>query len=65
MKQVSKEQFFAVVGQLDVHPQPRHPEKTTWELRDRTVVGVSQPGYKNPQAPALYFLSDQFNKVSA
>ena len=47
-KQISKEQFFSTVGQLDVHPRvlvesfktPTHV--SVWELKNRAVVGRSE-----------------------
>lgn len=56
MVTVTKEEFFSYVGPRDIHPRSE-PEKTTWETRDRTVVGVSQPGWKNPGAPSVYMLT--------
>ncbi len=51
-KQVTKEQFYASVGQLNVHPCPRR-EFTEWVMQDgsRRVVGVSVPGYANTYGP--------------
>ena len=46
MKQVTKEEFYATVGQLNVHPRSER-ERSVWETLDgtRRVVGVSTPGY--------------------
>jgi hypothetical protein len=41
---VSKAQFYACVGPLDVHPYPERLV-TYWRLTDRRVVGISTPGY--------------------
>ena len=42
---VSQEQFFATVGQMDVHPTPigNYPYVSEWKLRDGRVVGLSKP----------------------
>ena len=47
-KQVTKAQFYASVGQLNVHPCSRR-EITEWVMQDGSsaVVGVSTPGYAN------------------
>ena len=42
--QVTKDEFFASVGQLDVHPWP-DPDRTLWRLRDLTTIGITTPGY--------------------
>ena len=47
MIEVSKDEFFAKVGHLDVLPHPRGPYSSEtgyevdWELRNRTLVGHS------------------------
>ena len=35
MREVSKDEFFNTVGQLDVHPRPvgRYPYTSEWEMR--------------------------------
>lgn len=51
---VSQEQFYAVIGPMDVHPRPeRHV--TYWETPNRTLVGRSTPGYLCV-GPKEYFL---------
>jgi hypothetical protein len=45
MKTVTKDEFFAAVGKLDVHPCPQRM-KTLWKLRNGKIVGVSTPGWK-------------------
>jgi len=47
MREVTSDEFFAVMNPLDVHPSVRLPHRTDWELRDRTVVGISLPGWKH------------------
>lgn len=44
MKEISKDEFFATVGQLDVHPRPEKM-RSVWELRNRQMVGIRTPGY--------------------
>lgn len=44
MIEVTKEEFFAKVGPLDVIPRANRNE-TIWETRQRVVVGRSTPGY--------------------
>ena len=44
MIEVTKERFFATVGQMDVHPST-HPDHSSWETRSREVVGRTTPGY--------------------
>jgi len=46
MQLVTKDQFFASVGQSNVHPRPQ-TQHTEWvNLRTRVIEGVSTPGYK-------------------
>lgn len=48
--QISKEEFFAIVGRLDVHPSPQGPWDNRygyvshWKLRDEHVIGLSDGG---------------------
>jgi len=44
MREVSKEEFYATIGPMDVIPRP-FKEVTLWETRDRQVIGKSTPGY--------------------
>ena len=45
MKEVTKQKFYAVMGQLDVLPDPE-PQHTVWKHRvTREVLGRSTPGY--------------------
>lgn len=43
-KQVSKDEFYATVGNMDVVTRPER-DKTYWELRNRELVGITTPGY--------------------
>lgn len=44
MRQVSREEFYATVGQMNVHPRPEK-DRTFWETPDRRLMGISTPGY--------------------
>jgi len=44
MKEVTQEQFFASVGQMDVHPRVER-DHSAWETRSRELVGRTEPGY--------------------
>lgn len=41
---VSKEEFFARVGPLNVNPRSER-DQTFWEFPNRTLFGISTPGY--------------------
>lgn len=60
MRQVSKEQFYAAMGPLNVHPCPEERDRTIWRLQDgggRRIVGISKPGYASPLGtPEEYML---------
>ena len=49
LKEVSKEDFFKVIGPLDVNPYPQGKwddlggYKSLWKLRNGELVGVSEP----------------------
>lgn len=47
---VSKAEFFAVMGPLDVTPRPQ-PERKEWHTRDGAILGLSTPGYRNTWGP--------------
>lgn len=58
---VTREEFFAVINPLDVHPRP-FPDHSLWETPTRQVIGKTTPGYANgwtPQgkAPDVYMLA--------
>ena len=63
MIEVSREKFFEVVGgPRDIHPRPE-PEYSEWrDQKTHQVVGRSQPGYKNAQAPRRYWLIEELAK---
>jgi hypothetical protein len=62
MVEVTKDQFFAFVGPRNVHPTP-YPDHSLWrDLNTHSIVGKTQPGYRNtwgPQGktPAVYLLT--------
>lgn len=48
---VTRDEFFAKIGPLDVHPRP-FPECSLWETPSREVLGRTVPGYANTWSPA-------------
>lgn len=45
MMEVTKDQFFATVGQLNVHPRSER-DYSTWEMvNTRETIGRTEPGY--------------------
>lgn len=63
MREVTKSQFFQVIGPLDVHPNHQNPECTAWETRNRQIVGHTVPGWRNGYVNGVktepqYFLKD-------
>jgi hypothetical protein len=45
MQEVDRDEFFATVGQLNVHPRPER-DATYWETPyHRQLMGISTPGY--------------------
>lgn len=62
LKEVSKKEFFEVIGQLDVNPYPqgRYDDlggyKNLWKLRNDHLVGVSEPKTYGSQEKK-YFLN--------
>lgn len=62
MVEVSKEEFFAMLGPLNVHPRCASPDYTDWELQDgtRKMIGRSTPGWASPYGTqATYWVLDQ------
>lgn len=65
MVEVSKEEFFAVMGPRDVHPRAK-PDRSVWETPNRTVLGHSMPGYLAPTGkPKRFFLVQSLAKSAA
>lgn len=59
MREVTKKEFFKVVGPLNVHLSHFRPEEVTWKHQTtRVVVGKSTPGYRNTGAAPHWFLVD-------
>ena len=62
MRKVTKEEFYAVINPLDVVVRSERMQ-AIWELRNRTVVGRTAPGYLcrdtdgNYTAKTEYFLA--------
>lgn len=60
--EVTKEEFFKVMGPLNVHPSLSNPDYTSWEmLGSRIVVGRSLPGWKesgNPNVQKVWMLTE-------
>ncbi|OJA66555.1 hypothetical protein BGV71_31730 [Burkholderia ubonensis] len=60
MVEVSKEQFYDVMGPLDVHPRAE-PDRSVWETPQRAVIGISMPGYLTDYGqPEQFFLMANF-----
>jgi hypothetical protein len=49
MKEVTKEEFFKVIGPMDVNPSHQNPEFVEWKTRygHGQIVGLSVPSWKN------------------
>lgn len=68
MIEVTKEQFFRVIGPMDVHPKSER-DFSSWETRDRDVVGRTTPGYmcrdENGKHTSCnrYFLQERFTEA--
>lgn len=61
MKEVSREEFFATVGQMDVHPRTvdgSDYRTSVWETRNRVVVGKSVKSSTYP-IQFTYFVSTE------
>lgn len=56
MREVTKDEFYAHVGPMDVTCNLDNPTYTVWETRNRTVVGRSYPGWRNPGDQKSYWL---------
>lgn len=54
MREVSRDQFFATVGPMNVHPRSEK-EATYWETPSRQLIGRTEPGYL-PHGAERYFL---------
>lgn len=54
MREVSRDQFFATVGPMNVHPRAEK-DASYWETPSRQLVGRTEPGYLC-QGATRYFL---------
>ena len=52
--EVTKDEFFATVGPMNVHPRP-DKHVTEWETPGRHLIGRTTPGYLC-EGPKAYFL---------
>lgn len=61
MIELSKEDFFRIIGPMNVHPRSE-PECSFWEnLNTREVVGRSEPGFRAPTGKkSRYWVSDKY-----
>ncbi len=57
MREVSRDQFFATVGQMNVHPRVEK-DASYWETPSRQLMGRTEPGYMGG-GPKRYFVSLQ------
>jgi len=64
MKEVTKEQFFAAIGKLDVHPHPegRYPYVSYFKTRSGQVVGKIEDG--GHSKPSRYFLNGEQERLT-
>jgi hypothetical protein len=60
MKEVTKEEFFALLAKDtgDIMPSNREEKFTIWETKSRHVWGKTLPGWKNPQDEKKYFVQE-------
>ena len=57
MKEVSKEEFFAMVWKVgQIHPRSER-DASYWETPNRTLKGKSTPGYLC-KGPTRYFIAE-------
>lgn len=52
--EVTKDEFFATVGRMNVHPRPEK-NVTEWETPGRVLMGRTTPGYMC-EGPKAYFI---------
>lgn len=62
MRKVTKDEFYDVMGPLNVHTNHDSPDFTLWEMAyTRKVVGRTEPGWRlsgDPRYPKTYMLAD-------
>lgn len=65
---VTREEFFASVGQLDVHPSIEMPHETAWKLRGGRIIGWNNTGWKGPyqhefdEHPEEFYVAPEYLK---
>lgn len=63
MRAVTKDEFFAAIGTLDVHPQIQpgpHPYTSLWKMRyGGGIVGKSVGRFEQGRSWNDYFVSEQ------
>jgi hypothetical protein len=52
--EVTKEEFYASVGQMNVHPRSER-DASYWETPGRVLMGKTTPGYMC-EGPKAYFV---------
>jgi hypothetical protein len=52
--EVTREEFFATVGQMNVHPRSER-DASYWETPSRVLMGKTTPGYMG-EGPKAYFV---------
>lgn len=63
MIEATKEQFFKVIGPMNVHPSPGRSYTEWASLNSRQIVGRSEPGYiPDHQKTDRYWLEEGFAK---
>ena len=62
MKEVTKEAFFKVINQFDVHPQPvgRYPYTSIWKTRVGLEVGRTVDTEQGGMVASKYYLLDSW-----
>ena len=58
MREVSKEEFHATVGQLNVHPRPEREASYWHHCHTRQLMGKTTPGYMGGIEPPRYYVVD-------
>ncbi len=57
MREVTKEEFFAIMGPRNVHPRLISPVYSSWETPSGAVLGRSYPGWSNPGDASRYLVA--------
>jgi hypothetical protein len=60
MREVTKDEFFAKIGPMNVHLRSER-EETIWETPQREIIGRSTPGYVDTGiVPKRWFLAGHY-----